>query len=155
MSFPNGSLFASECHQRMPRNSSSIRLFGAFPAARRPLQLYNVFDCIARINTMLSVSSRQPLYPLVHARLFQDFRVSSEPVQLQRPGVHRSNPARHRHPSRLPMAGHQRRHGTQRSIAKRRHVCLLRFVWKIACSSVFSISFRYFNLFFSRTPCTA
>lgn len=33
------------------------RLFGAFPAARRPLKVYSVFDCCARINTMLSVRS--------------------------------------------------------------------------------------------------
>jgi len=33
------------------------RLFGAFPAARLPLKIYSIFDCVARINTMLSVDS--------------------------------------------------------------------------------------------------
>jgi len=31
------------------------RLFGVFPTARWPLRMYNIFDCIARINTMFSV----------------------------------------------------------------------------------------------------
>jgi len=36
---------------------SISRLFGAFAEARRPLRIYNILDCIARINAMLSVSS--------------------------------------------------------------------------------------------------
>ncbi|CAF4003109.1 unnamed protein product [Rotaria sp. Silwood1] len=39
------------------RDEFSKRLFGAFPAARRPLKIYNIFDCLARINTMLSIST--------------------------------------------------------------------------------------------------
>jgi len=33
------------------------RLFGAFPAARLPLKIYSTFDCVARINTVLSVDN--------------------------------------------------------------------------------------------------
>ncbi len=36
-------------------NNFCFRLFGAFPAARRPLKIYSTFDCVARINTMISV----------------------------------------------------------------------------------------------------
>lgn len=32
------------------------RVFGAFAAARWPLRIYNVFACVARIDTMLSVT---------------------------------------------------------------------------------------------------
>lgn len=39
------------------KDEFSKRLFGAFPAARRPLKIYSVFDCCARVNTMLSISS--------------------------------------------------------------------------------------------------
>ncbi|UJR30542.1 hypothetical protein I4U23_018072 [Adineta vaga] len=39
------------------RDEFSKRIFGAFPSARRPLQIYNIFDCIARINTMLCIST--------------------------------------------------------------------------------------------------
>ncbi|CAF0790800.1 unnamed protein product [Rotaria sordida] len=39
------------------RDEFSKRLFGAFPTARRPLKIYNIFDCLARINTMLSIST--------------------------------------------------------------------------------------------------
>ncbi|CAF4721919.1 unnamed protein product [Rotaria sp. Silwood1] len=39
------------------RDEFSKRLFGAFPAARRPLKIYNIFDCLAGINTMLSMST--------------------------------------------------------------------------------------------------
>ncbi|CAF0892543.1 unnamed protein product [Adineta ricciae] len=39
------------------RDEFSKRLFGAFPEARRPLRTYNIFDCIARINTMFSIST--------------------------------------------------------------------------------------------------
>ncbi|CAF1020941.1 unnamed protein product [Adineta steineri] len=38
------------------RDEFSKRLFGAFPAERRPLKIYNIFDCLIRINTMLSIS---------------------------------------------------------------------------------------------------
>ena len=34
------------------------RLFGAFPAARRPFKTYSVFDCVARLTIMLSVDIR-------------------------------------------------------------------------------------------------
>ncbi|CAF3454606.1 unnamed protein product [Rotaria socialis] len=39
------------------RDEFSKRIFGVFPAARRPLKIYNIFDCIVRINTMLSIST--------------------------------------------------------------------------------------------------
>ncbi|CAF5222697.1 unnamed protein product, partial [Rotaria magnacalcarata] len=39
------------------RDEFSKRLFGVFPAARRPLKIYSIFDCVVRINTMLSISS--------------------------------------------------------------------------------------------------
>ncbi|CAF3506490.1 unnamed protein product [Adineta steineri] len=39
------------------RDEFSKRLFGAFPIARRPLQIYGVFDCILRLSTMLSIST--------------------------------------------------------------------------------------------------
>ncbi|CAF2474279.1 unnamed protein product [Rotaria sp. Silwood2] len=39
------------------RDEFSKRLFGAFPTARRPLKIYNIFDCLAVINTMLSIST--------------------------------------------------------------------------------------------------
>ncbi|CAF1479080.1 unnamed protein product [Rotaria magnacalcarata] len=39
------------------RDEFSKRIFGVFPAARRPLKIYNIFDCIVRVNTMLSIST--------------------------------------------------------------------------------------------------
>lgn len=39
------------------REEFSKRVFGAFAAARLPLQLYNIFACVARISTMLSISA--------------------------------------------------------------------------------------------------
>lgn len=38
------------------RDEFAKRLFGAFPAQRWPLRIYNILDCLARINTMLSIS---------------------------------------------------------------------------------------------------
>ncbi|CAF2911854.1 unnamed protein product [Rotaria sp. Silwood2] len=39
------------------RDEFSKRLFGAFPTARLPLKIYSIFDCVARVSTMLSISS--------------------------------------------------------------------------------------------------
>ncbi|CAF3408795.1 unnamed protein product [Rotaria sp. Silwood1] len=39
------------------RDEFSKRLFGAFPAARLPLKIYSIFDCVARVSTMLSIST--------------------------------------------------------------------------------------------------
>lgn len=38
--------------------NDSSRLFGAFPAARRPFKIYSIFDCIVRLTIMLSVDIR-------------------------------------------------------------------------------------------------
>ncbi|UJR16140.1 hypothetical protein I4U23_003051 [Adineta vaga] len=39
------------------RDEFSKRLFGAFTEERRPLRIYNTFDCVMRLTTMLSISS--------------------------------------------------------------------------------------------------
>ena len=108
------------------------RLFGAFPSARRPLKIYNIFDCLARINTMLSVGE---LVSLVLLRILAaiDFHIVVELVQLQFLRIHRQGLSHYRYPSCLYMARRGCRHGKtllteqQWSARSRR-----RFVWKVA-----------------------